>query len=147
MSEHPRVSHPLYNLLPMEIEGFYFLAELALDRRSSWNHANDEVWRQLDPELWAITHNCWVVLQTVSRDQIHEDNQRALCLLFNAGVESADFHLPPTPNGAWWHLAVDTSCEAPQGVAGAGDEPLLNHSRAYQLSPRSSVMLLARPST
>jgi starch phosphorylase len=38
--------------------------------RWSWNHATDEVWRQLDPELWAITHNPWVVLQTVSRDQI-----------------------------------------------------------------------------
>ena len=25
---------------------------------------------QLDPELWEITHNPWVVLQTVSRDQI-----------------------------------------------------------------------------
>src|ERR1019366_4383892 len=36
----------------------------------SWNHATDEVWRQLDPELWDITHNPWVVLQTVSRDQI-----------------------------------------------------------------------------
>jgi len=36
----------------------------------SWNHATDEVWRQLDPELWEITHNPWVVLQTVSRDQI-----------------------------------------------------------------------------
>jgi len=28
------------------------------------------VWRQLDPKLWEITHNPWVVLQTVSRDQI-----------------------------------------------------------------------------
>ncbi|MEO8338553.1 MAG: DUF3417 domain-containing protein, partial [Nitrospirota bacterium] len=36
----------------------------------SWNHATDEVWRTLDPELWEITHNPWVVLQTVSRDQI-----------------------------------------------------------------------------
>jgi starch phosphorylase len=57
-------------LLPTEIEGFDSMAELALDMRWSWNHATDEVWRQLDPELWAITHNPWVVLQTVSRDQI-----------------------------------------------------------------------------
>ena len=28
------------------------------------------MWRQLDPELWEITHNPWAVLQTVSRDQI-----------------------------------------------------------------------------
>jgi len=70
MSTQARVSHPIYNLLPTEIEGFDSLAELALDMRSSWNHATDEVWRQLDPVLWELTHNPWVVLQTVSRDQI-----------------------------------------------------------------------------
>ncbi len=70
MSEQTRVSHPMYNLLPTEIEGFDSLAELALNLRWSWNHATDEVWRQLDPQLWAITHNPWVVLQTASRDRI-----------------------------------------------------------------------------
>src|ERR1035438_5284274 len=70
MSKHRRVSHPIYNLLPSEIEGFDSLAELALDMHWSWNHATDEVWRQLDPALWEVTHNPWVVLQTVSRDRI-----------------------------------------------------------------------------
>ena len=70
MSKETRASHPMYNLLPTEIEGFDSLAELALNMRWSWNHATDEVWRQLDPELWEITHNPWVVLQTVSRDRI-----------------------------------------------------------------------------
>jgi starch phosphorylase len=70
MSEQTRVSHPIYNLLPTEIEGFDSLAELALDMRWSWDHSTDDVWRQLDPELWEFTHNPWVVLQTVSRDKI-----------------------------------------------------------------------------
>ncbi len=70
MSEHTRVSHPAYNLLPTEIEGFDSLAGLALDMHWSWNHSTDAVWRQLDPKLWEITHNPWVVLQTVSRDRI-----------------------------------------------------------------------------
>jgi len=70
MSKQTRLSHPMYNLLPAEIEGFDSLAELALDMRWSWNHGADELWRQLDPELWEITHNAWVVLQTVSRDRI-----------------------------------------------------------------------------
>jgi starch phosphorylase len=70
MSKQTRVSHPIYSFLPMEVEGFDSLAELALNMRWSWNHASDEVWRQLDPELWEITHNPWVVLQTVSRDRI-----------------------------------------------------------------------------
>ena len=38
--------------------------------RWSWNHAADEVWRQLDPDLWDLTHNPWGLLQTVSRDQV-----------------------------------------------------------------------------
>jgi starch phosphorylase len=62
--------HLLYDLLPTEIDGVDSLAELALDLRWSWNHATDDVWRKLDPRLWEITHNPWVVLQTVSRDQI-----------------------------------------------------------------------------
>jgi starch phosphorylase len=53
-----------------KVEGFDTLAELALNLRWSWNHATDEVWRQLDPELWETTHNPWVVLQTASRDKI-----------------------------------------------------------------------------
>jgi starch phosphorylase len=56
--------------LPTDIPGFDLLVELALDLRSSWNHAGDNLWRELDPELWAFTHNPWVVLQTVSRDRI-----------------------------------------------------------------------------
>ncbi len=70
MSNEARVKHPVYNLLPTEVEGVDSLVELALDMHWSWNHATDGVWRRLDPALWEITHNPWVVLQTVSRDQI-----------------------------------------------------------------------------
>jgi glycogen phosphorylase len=70
MSQDSRTSHPIYNLLPTEIPGFDSLAELALDMRWSWNHATDELWRTLDPKLWELTNNPWVVLQTASRDEI-----------------------------------------------------------------------------
>jgi starch phosphorylase len=70
MTNQTRASHPIYNLLPVEIEGFDSLAELALNMRCSWNHATDDIWRQLDPELWEFTNNPWVVLQTTSRDKI-----------------------------------------------------------------------------
>ena len=70
MTNQTRASHPIYNLYPRKSRGSSSLAELALDMRWSWNHATDEVWRQLDPELWEITHNPWAVLQTVSRDRI-----------------------------------------------------------------------------
>ena len=61
---------PIYSILPTDVEAFDSLAELALDMRWSWNHATDEVWRQLDPALWEFTQNPWVVLQTVSRDKL-----------------------------------------------------------------------------
>ena len=56
-----------------EVEGFDALAELALDMRSSWNHATDQIWQQLEPELWELTHNPWVVLQTVSQQKLQQD--------------------------------------------------------------------------
>jgi starch phosphorylase len=70
MDKPIRVSSPIYTFFPTEVEGFDSLAELALDMHFYWNHAADEVWRQLDPALWGLTYNPWVVLQTVSRDRI-----------------------------------------------------------------------------
>jgi starch phosphorylase len=70
MSELQGVSHPIYSFLPSDVEGLESLVELALDMRWSWNHSADEVWKQLDPRLWDLTYNPWVILQTVSRDQL-----------------------------------------------------------------------------
>src|ERR1039458_5547663 len=46
------------------------LTEIALNMRWSWNHAADELWSQLDPELWELTRNPWVMLQTVSQEKL-----------------------------------------------------------------------------
>jgi glycogen operon protein len=75
---------------------------------------------------------------------IHEDEQSALCLMFNAGTDAVSFGLPPILPGARWHLAVDTSHEAPQDLFAAGEEPLWEDPQTYHLSPRSSAILLAR---
>lgn len=56
-------------LLALKVEGFDELGELALDMRKSWNHTADKLWSQLYRDLWVLTHNPWVVLQTVSRDR------------------------------------------------------------------------------
>lgn len=56
--------------LPVEVEGFDSLAELALDLRWSWNHSADDIWRQIDPELWSLTRNPWFVLLAVSRARL-----------------------------------------------------------------------------
>lgn len=73
MSGQARSRHFKEPPLSTDIEGFDALAELALDMRSSWNHATDQVWRQLDPVLWELTHNPWAILQTVSREKLRRD--------------------------------------------------------------------------
>jgi glycogen operon protein len=75
---------------------------------------------------------------------IHENEQHALYLMFNAGDDAIDFGLPPLSSGARWHLAVDTSRESPQDLFAAGKEPLLDYPQTYLLGPRASAILLAR---
>ena len=64
------MAHPLSFNLPTEPKGIEYLIELALDLRGTWEHSADELWGQLDPELWELTHNPWVVLQTVSQAKL-----------------------------------------------------------------------------
>ena len=70
MSMQTPVNDPRYGLLPADVEGFEWLAELALDLHWSWDHCTDEVWRQLHPALWDRTQNPWAVLQTVSWERL-----------------------------------------------------------------------------
>jgi glycogen phosphorylase len=113
MSEPIRASHPIYNLLPTEIAGFDSLAELALDMHWSWSHGTDKVWRELDPDLWAITHNPWVVLQTVSPDRIAKAMSDPAFRACVDGLVSASRESLAAP--AWFqrnHAAAPLTCAA-----------------------------------
>jgi starch phosphorylase len=55
-----------YYLIPPLPEGLEGLAEIGLDLRWSWSHATDPLWERLDPELWNLTRNPWLILQSVS---------------------------------------------------------------------------------
>jgi len=59
-----------YSRACISVKGIDLLEELALNLSWSWTHNSDEVWRQLDPSLWDLTRNPWVVLQTVSREKL-----------------------------------------------------------------------------
>jgi starch phosphorylase len=107
-ADRAHIDEGTYSLLPMDIEGVGSLAELALDLRWSWNHAADELWQQLEPRLWGLTQNAWVVLQTVSRDRLKSilnipTFRRRLDLLLqerrNASVQPAWFQqrFPQSP--------------------------------------------------
>lgn len=66
------MNEEIYGLLPTSESKIRSLVALALDMRWSWNHEADELWQQLDPDLWELTHNPWIVLQTVSKDRLEE---------------------------------------------------------------------------
>jgi starch phosphorylase len=42
------------------------LRELALDLGAVWNRFSDDIWRQIDPDVWLITRNPWLMLQQAS---------------------------------------------------------------------------------
>src|SRR5271166_3331820 len=52
---------PIASLLGAEL-----LSELALELRWCWDHGLDDIWKALGSELWDLTRNPWVVLQSVS---------------------------------------------------------------------------------
>jgi starch phosphorylase len=57
---------------------------LALDLYWTWNHSADEVWKRLDPELWELTGNPWVILRAVSQRKLDEITDSA----FRSRVEA-----------------------------------------------------------
>ena len=69
MKQKTKIIRPGYRVISSDIDGFDSLADFALDLRCSWNHEADEIWHILDPDLWDLTRNPWLVLQSVSRDQ------------------------------------------------------------------------------
>lgn len=46
------------------------LEEIAYDLIWSWDHRADKIWKALDPDLWALTRNPLVILQTISREKL-----------------------------------------------------------------------------
>jgi starch phosphorylase len=69
MKQKTKIIRPGFRVISSDIDGFDSLADFALDLRCSWNHEADEIWYILDPDLWDLTRNPWLVLQTVSADQ------------------------------------------------------------------------------
>ncbi|HET6518485.1 MAG TPA: DUF3417 domain-containing protein, partial [Geminicoccaceae bacterium] len=59
-------AHPPSNL-PEGIEG---LATLALDLRWTYGEGAERIWADLDPEVWDLARNPWLILQTASRERL-----------------------------------------------------------------------------
>lgn len=64
------MTEPIFAYEPREFAGFDELIELALDLRWSWDHSADDIWRLLDPEMWDLTRNPWIILETISPEKL-----------------------------------------------------------------------------
>ena len=94
------------------------LKELALNLGWSWSHTADDLWRQLEPDLWNTTHNPWVILQTISPEKLGSvtstpEFRRSLEQVLEKrlrGEEAATWfqrHLPNAPVGRIAYFSME----------------------------------------
>jgi starch phosphorylase len=87
------------------LAGMNELLELALDLRWSWDHGADEIWRPLAPELWDLTRNPWVILQSVAPDKL---KKLAADANFRTRVETLVQQMRTSREAASWFQGVQT---------------------------------------
>jgi len=93
------MTKPIFPHETRSFAGMDELVELALDLRWSWDHSADNIWRPLAPELWDLTRNPWIILQTVAPGRLKElaDNQE-----FRSRVKKLSRESRASLNAALW---------------------------------------------
>jgi glycogen phosphorylase len=89
----------------LRLAGMDELLELALDLRWSWDHGADEIWRPLAPELWDLTRNPWVILQSVAPDKLKKLTANAN---FRTRVETLVQEMRTSREAASWFQGLQT---------------------------------------
>src|SRR5271157_5913247 len=56
--------------LPSQTEAWDALTRLALDLSWSWSHSADEIWKKPLPDLWELTANPWLIVQSMSKRKL-----------------------------------------------------------------------------
>jgi glycogen operon protein len=72
-----------------------------------------------------------------------ENDEPALCLLFNAGEQTSTFSLPAPPGHMRWHVAADTYQASPRDIAIEEGEATPVLGSTFAVGPRSSVVMVA----
>ncbi len=65
-------------------------------------------------------------------------------MMFNAAIRSYLFYVPPAPHTGRWHVALDTGLPSPLDIHPVGAEVPLDPSLAYQVKPRSMVVMISK---
>jgi starch phosphorylase len=99
------MTEPIIDYELRRLAGMDELLELALDLRWSWDHGADEIWRPLAPELWDLTRNPWVILQSVALDKL---KKLAADANFRTRVETLVQEMRASREAASWFQEVQT---------------------------------------
>ena len=91
------MTEPIFAYEPRNFAGMDDLIELALDLRWSWDHGADDIWRLLAPELWDLTRNPWVILQTIASEKLKAMCADAEFLRPGEKAGPGDARLPAAP--------------------------------------------------
>ncbi|WP_300289357.1 alpha-glucan family phosphorylase [Nitrosomonas sp.] len=72
----PRFLIPYLRDLPAELLPLVEqIADLAMDLRWTWSHAGDAMWKIMDPQLWELSENPFVLLQNLSHERLQALSQ------------------------------------------------------------------------
>lgn len=71
----------------------------------------------------------------------------AFYIMFNPDADAVSFALPAAPDGHAWHLQVNTFAPPPSDIVDDGAEGPLENQQEYVVDSRSSVILMAVPSS
>jgi starch phosphorylase len=98
-----------------QLKGYEALLNLALNFSGSWhrNHATDEIWKQLDPELWELLHAPLVILHTVSTETLKAKLNDAVFMRLVNDLDESNRLEAKTPS--WFqkkHPSSPLSCVA-----------------------------------
>jgi starch phosphorylase len=99
------MTEPIFAYEPRKFGGFDELLELALDLRWSWDHSADDIWRPLDPEMWDLTRNPWVILETIAPEKLARLSAEPT---FRTRVERLAQELRESRNKPAWFQKVHT---------------------------------------
>jgi starch phosphorylase len=97
------MTEPIFAYEPREFAGFDELIEIALDLRWSWDHSADDIWRPLDPEMWDLTRNPWIILETIAPPKLAQLSTEPT---FRSRVERLAQELRESRNAPAWFQNV-----------------------------------------
>jgi Protein of unknown function (DUF3417) len=101
------------------------LQELALDLGAVWKRQSDDIWRQLDPDVWLLTRNPWLMLhhaspnklKSMANDRELRDRVERLVLARRESSNAPAWFQKPFLRGPQWRGIFQHGVRLERGVA------------------------------